>query len=314
MRRWERPIHDFLAPYLRGAIARITGAIDIPADVEHRRDLDTIVDMLSYLRSLREAEEHPEVGRYTSQSKRTAIGANLFGSADYVASTLPTREARYFRKFVEETDPEVRSKILDIVPEESRIALEAQWEKQRRKIEEAEGKTFDLPDSSEGRPYTEEDVEEYKSAKTHLKLGDYLRSRQIARFFFTRQLHLPDEEDSAALNPYLDYQDVKLKILNQEGYDAHDFNIFDDRSQLLWRKPYVDGAVRELTSGDTRSQEQLRQAVEQTMLAAGNKNPDVRYTTRPAHRSRANITIDADADNEQDLLTDIRRSRDSDEG
>jgi len=60
MRRWERPIHDFLAPYLRGAIARFTGADIIPDEVEHRRDLDTLADMLSYLRDLRQAADDPE--------------------------------------------------------------------------------------------------------------------------------------------------------------------------------------------------------------------------------------------------------------
>lgn len=92
-------------------------------------------------------------------------------------------------------------------------------------------------------------------------------------------------------------------MVQQEGYDAHDFNLFDDRSNTLWRKPYVDGAVRELTAGDTRSQEQLRQAVEQIMISAGNNNPDVRYTTRKAHRSRANITVNAQKDDEQEVLT-----------
>jgi hypothetical protein len=115
---------------------------------------------------------------------------------------------------------------------------------------------------------------------------------------------MPDDPDDDALDPNLDYQDVKLKIVQQEVYDAHDFNLFDDRSSTLWRKPYVDGAVRELTVGESRSQEQLRQAVEQIMIAAGNNNPDVRYTTRKAHRSRANITLDAQEDDEQDLLTD----------
>lgn len=105
----------------------------------------------------------------------------------------------------------------------------------------------------------------------------------------------------------LDYQDVKLQIVQQEGYDAHDFNLFDDRSSLLWRKPYVDGAVRELTSGDSRSQEQMRQVIERMMLAAGTDNPDVRHTVRKAQRSRVNIKIDADVDDEQDQLTDIRR-------
>jgi hypothetical protein len=111
--------------------------------------------------------------------------------------------------------------------------------------------------------------------------------------------------DSPAYSPDLDYQDVKLKIVQQEGYDAHDFNLFDDRSSQLWRKPYVDGAVRELTSGDSRSQEQMRQAIEQMMLASGTTNPDVRHTSRKAHRARGRVNLEVDIDREQDLLTDI---------
>jgi hypothetical protein len=60
MRRWERPIHDFILPYVRGAVARVTGADVIPAEVEHKRDLDTLADELSYLRDLRQAAEDPE--------------------------------------------------------------------------------------------------------------------------------------------------------------------------------------------------------------------------------------------------------------
>jgi hypothetical protein len=84
-----------------------------------------------------------------------------------------------------------------------------------------------------------------------------------------RKTDLPDQADSAALSDNLDYQDVKLKIVQQEGYDEHDFNLFDDRASVLWRKPYVDGAVQELTAGNTRSEDELRAAVEQMMLAAG---------------------------------------------
>ena len=84
----------------------------------------------------------------------------------------------------------------------------------------------------------------------------------------------------------MDYQDVKLKIVQQEGYDAHDFNLFDDRSSELWRKPYVDGAVRELTAGDSRSQEQLRRAVEQMMFSASNRNPDAHDYVPSARRTQ----------------------------
>ena len=52
MRRWERPFHDFLMPYLRGTVERTTGMNIIPTEVEHRRDLDTLADMMTYLRAL----------------------------------------------------------------------------------------------------------------------------------------------------------------------------------------------------------------------------------------------------------------------
>jgi hypothetical protein len=60
MRRWERPMHDFLAPYFRGLIERTTDTPVISAEVEHRRDLDTLTDMLAYLRSLKMTAEDPE--------------------------------------------------------------------------------------------------------------------------------------------------------------------------------------------------------------------------------------------------------------
>ncbi len=60
MRRWERPFHDFLMPYLRGTVERLTGRNWIPAEVEHRRDLDTLADMMTYLRAVNEAAEDPE--------------------------------------------------------------------------------------------------------------------------------------------------------------------------------------------------------------------------------------------------------------
>jgi hypothetical protein len=57
MRRWERPFHDFLMPYLRGTAERLTGENVLPAEVEHRRDLDTLADMMTYLRALNEAHQ-----------------------------------------------------------------------------------------------------------------------------------------------------------------------------------------------------------------------------------------------------------------
>lgn len=77
---------------------------------------------------------------------------------------------------------------------------------------------------------------------------------------------------------------------------------------LSWRKPYVDGAVRELTSGEKRSPEQLRQAVEQIMLGANNRNADIRTTIQPSTRASANVRVDVDVDEQEALLRDMRRN------
>ena len=42
------------------------------------------------------------------------------------------------------------------------------------------------------------------------------------------------------------------------------------------------------------------------MLAAGNQNPDVRMTGSAAPRSGATIKVDAQIDNEEDVLRDMR--------
>ena len=72
MRRWERPLHDFLLPYLRGAVARITGEDVIPEEVQHRRDLDTLVDMLQFLRAEGQAgrERHGKAAGTRSLPRR----------------------------------------------------------------------------------------------------------------------------------------------------------------------------------------------------------------------------------------------------
>jgi hypothetical protein len=163
----------------------------------------------------------------------------------YIASTLPARESHYFREFLNETDPDKRSEILSAASPEMHRALSAQWAAQKARLAVAEGKDPG-PVGEGGREYDDDALAEYEGAKTELDYANWLRSKEIADFFSRTGFALPDA-GSEAYDEALDYTDVQLKIIQQEGYDAHDFNIFDDRAAELWRKPYVDGAVRELT-------------------------------------------------------------------
>ena len=308
LRRWQHPLEDFLMPYARGAYRRVVGDLGIPEITQKKWDLNTMADMLEYIRDMKLATSEPALhGRYTSQASRTAVGANLFGEPTFIASTFSGRDAAYFQRFLRESDPRERRKILSSVPKEMAKALSAQWVAQQANIARASG--TEVPEIGEGgRLFTEEAMAEYARADTQLNYGDYQRSKEIAEFFSSRGLNLPEEASSPLYDPAIDYEDVKLKIVQQEGYDAHDFGLFDDRAALLWRKPYVDGAVRELTGPDRRSVEDIRKSVEDMIVAAHDKSPQVMLTSNQANRSRGNVRVDVDVDQQDKLLQDLRRN------
>jgi hypothetical protein len=85
---------------------------------------------------------------------------------------------------------------------------------------------------------------------------------------------------------------------------------------LNYRSEYESGrsstkdTVRELTSGEDRTSEQLRQAVEEMMLAAGDNRPDVRTEVHAGHENHSNVRVVADVDQTDDLLKRIRRDPD----
>jgi hypothetical protein len=230
----------------------------------------------------------------------------LFGSPTYIASTLPDRESHYFRRFLNESDPAKRAQILEVVSPEMAKALSAQWAAQAARIARAEGRTVSDP-GEEGYLYDQDELKAYGKSGSNLGYADYERSKEIAEFFSESGFSLP-AADASVWDDVVDYEDVKLKIVQNEGYDMHDFNIFEDRAALLWRKPWIDGAVRDLTSGDTRSIENLRQAVEKIMLAAQEKNPDVRTAGTAAARASAQVRVDVDVDEDEELLRDMRRN------
>lgn len=310
LRRWQHPIEDFLMPYARGVYRRVVGDPGLPGITQKKWDLNTMTDMLEYIRDMELASSDPiQHGRYTSQASRTAVGSNLFGQPYFLSSTFQGRDVTYFRRFLEESDPTERQKILTSVPPEMARTLAAQWTATQAKILAAEGK--EVPEIGEGgRLFTERGLSEYDTADTELNYGDYQRSKEIAEFFTSHGLNLPGSADSPLYDPDIDYEDVKLKIIQQEGYDEHDFGLFDDRAALLWRKPYIDGAVRELTTTNDRSTEEVRRSVESMIVAAHGKNPQVIYTSNPAQRDRSNVKIDIDIDQKEDLIKEIRRNPD----
>ena len=309
MRRWQRPFHDMVAPWARGMYRRLTGQAVISEEVQYKRALDSAVDELDYLRGYIQAAAHPESrGRYTSQGKRTNIGANLFGSPGFIATTLPRRDKLYFAAFLQETDPDKRQQILESVSPELGRALTAQWVKIDAIIARASGK--EVPRIEEGGVlYTEKGIKQYDKAQTDLSYADFIRSQKIAETFSALGFNIPGP-GSPLWSEGLDYEDVKLKIIQDEGYDYHDFNIFDDRAAVLWRKPYIDGAARELTSGGGGNTERIRQTVERIILEGSDKYPGVTANSSASRTGGSNVQIDIDESGDEAVLRDVRRNED----
>lgn len=291
-RPWERPVEGILAPWFRGAVHRLTGRAVISDTNQEKQDLHELTDKLTYLRSLVSEERTAAMER-----ARTVVGANLFGSAAPVKTALSDRDKKYFDDLLQETDPDKRAKILESVSPELARALAGQWEQARRQLQAArEGQDAE---PEESRFVTEEDQKRAK--KAGISASDVSRAREIAQFFSTRGIRLPSE-DSAVYSPDLDYEDVKAKVLQWEGRDLHDFGIYQDREAMLWRKPYVDGAARELTAGEERDAEQLQRQIEKMMRNSKTRRVSKKsFSDRDKQTVRMKVRVQPDQEIRQDI-------------
>jgi hypothetical protein len=72
------------------------------------------------------------------------------------------------------------------------------------------------------------------------------RSQQLSQYFESK--YIP-KVDWIGFNPAVDLEDVKLKYIESEGMDYHDFGIYPSRASYLPRKPYInEQLVSELNS------------------------------------------------------------------
>jgi hypothetical protein len=154
-------------------------------DVQKRRDLNTMVDVMTYLRDLNGRTTRSYISK--GRGSRTSIGANQFAAPTFIASTLPAREAHYLREFLAETDSGKREKILDTVAPEMQRALSTRWAIKKARIAQSEGQ--DPGEIGEGgRLYTEEGLKEYDQAETKLDYGNWLRSKRDSRLLLQNRL------------------------------------------------------------------------------------------------------------------------------
>lgn len=209
---WSKPFKNFVRPYVRSAVAKLTPGDYVPGDVQHRRDVDTLYDRLAYLK----AQKTNDVGGMS----RTALGVDLGGDLADVSAAMPYRERPYFEAFAKETDPGTRREIMGMVSADMQQALAGQW-------------TANY-DAAVGSPHHPQ------GPRTDLT-GQAMRDIEDAGY-------LVPGKGWAGWNQGVDLKDVQAVQIENEALNMHDFNVWDDRLAALHRKPYLRGAYEHLVS------------------------------------------------------------------
>lgn len=211
-RFWDSPWENMIRPYIHQGISKLTLGEYIPAHVEEQREMDMYLDRIKFLKYAEGGEK--------ARARRTMAGVNVYGSEMLINSALPHREKPFFEAFRQETDPAARSRILSMVSSDMQRALVGQWTKQ---YAQAHG----------------------RSVQGNNDIGEAVR---MARFQLRRMGRPVPPQNWSGSDPAIDWDDIKAVLVANEGQDTHDYNIWDDRTNSLLRKPYVYGAVEGLTS------------------------------------------------------------------
>lgn len=215
MRFWDKPIENFIRPYMYQTIAKLTPGEFVPRHVEKRREYDMLFDRIKFLKYYQQGD--------TRRAIRTMAGANVYSSELMLEQALPYREKPYFQAFVQETDPNARKRILSMVSADMQRALVGQWTKQYAQVTGG-----DVPRSN---------------TQARIQAAAQMAVSQVRGAGY----NVPGPE-WVGWDKRVDFEDVKAVTIEHEGIDRHEFNIWDDRTNSLMRKPYLFGAAEALTS------------------------------------------------------------------
>jgi hypothetical protein len=259
---------------------------------EEKQKVDQTIeyfDKLKYLKATKLATMAGLTGNselqsmYETQAQETMIGVDPYGPPGKVMRAIPDSEKNYFGAFSGEVNPMKRVEILRMtMPDMSRI-YQAQWDRndlsqaqQKGKITEDEyaSAMSNLRETS-GFDTSITDWARYKlsSSGKAKNFSNYARARVLEEYFEDKEMPPPDY---LGFSPAVDLDDVKLKMINNEGEKMHDYNLWESRQRELWRKPYLDEAAQGVDiSQSHRNRMMVRQQIKNMMGSYGANGVEV---------------------------------------
>lgn len=312
---WSHPYRDFVRPFLTKLGASM-GFRAIPEHIRERRELESYFDTLEYVKNTRLSNLAKMSGdtaaakEFASKKNETMFGLNPFTyNLSNIFRSLPRRDRDYFDSFAKAETVEERTKILELVPENEKALYVARWKLQfkqdveiarkadllsEEQVAEADValKQIDKEAKAEGFPTSDELFAEYVATRLPGEnYGDWYRRTKLLN-------DVPLPADSwIGWNPSVDLEDIKLKLVQNIGEDAHNYDLWPNRAQALINKPYIDmDTIQGITEPEELSPSAMRDRVDTLLLTQG-VNANVFHRTFPG----VDVDIEQDVDFEPAL-------------
>ena len=239
---------DWFRPFINQTLHDWFGVDAIPGHVKTVRGFNAHYDKLEFYKwKMLEEQAHAEgdtrnASLYGKLASRTVSGVNPFDRLATVKAALPREEQDFFEAFASETNERRRKEILDLVPEELHGIYEAQWLKADylQSGDERLGRLVQDWGSTAGEDFSKGRYSAYEQeAPSWMSFGDFEKLRRVENDLAES---LP-AVDWVGFNPAVDIEDVKLKVIQQQGKDIHDYGMWESQARLLSRKPYLTDEV-----------------------------------------------------------------------
>lgn len=261
---WQNYKRDFIDSFLGEQKAKVFGD-EVPEDVKFRRSLTEYFDKIQWLKNFVHEQAARRIGdgesaaHYKEKKRQTLYGVDPYRGYEDIWRALPQTERDFYREFVGETDPDKQQRILDLVPENMKGILIAQWQNRdmqalRNKqdagaatqAEKAELRKMQNLRRVEGFTWDETLDREYKSETkgTDISYSDWMRLKVIREYF--QAWKMPDAS-FVGFDPRVDLEEVKYKVAQKEGIDVHDIGMWESVETGMSRKPYLDQAAQEMS-------------------------------------------------------------------
>jgi len=285
---WGHPIRDFFKPFA-DTMKHALGWEGEPSQVSQMRELEEYFDILEYVkytalkRQAARQQDEETVADMEQKRRETLFGINPYTyKFSQIFRALPRRERDYFNAFVE-ADMEERAQIIGMVPENEQALYIARWQLRdadnlrkaikkglltEDQVEQARQTLNELYRSRdvEGMPTSKELWVEYLATRLDGEsYADWYRRRYLlAEKLDGRMLPGPDWK---GWHPSVDLEDIKLKIVQDEGRNMFEYDLWPDRARMVARRPAVEEAAEELRG--TLSESDVRSRMQNILEAHG---------------------------------------------